>query len=109
MASDLETKGKEAFIDDDFELAIDLYSQAIDLDASNVVLFADRAQANIKLNNFNEENCTLSNQQVQKAPIASTVSVLPVNNSSLGITSAKPKIRHDFLSEGGGSNSNYIC
>ncbi|GAB2265143.1 Cochaperone protein [Dionaea muscipula] len=161
MASDLETKAKEAFIDDDFELAIDLYSQAIGLDPSNAVLFADRAQANIKLSNFNEaiadankaiqldpsmakayvrkatacihlkdyhtakvalqtrcalapgdsrfsnlikeydqrnaeENCTLSDQQVQKAPTASAVSVPLVNNSSLGITSAKPKIRHDF-------------
>ncbi|XP_057951100.1 protein SGT1 homolog B-like [Malania oleifera] len=54
MASDLETRAKEAFIDDHFELAVDLYSQAIDMDSKNPELFADRAQANIKLNNFTE-------------------------------------------------------
>ncbi|KAK3037251.1 hypothetical protein RJ639_030144 [Escallonia herrerae] len=47
MASDLETKAKEAFIDDHFELAVDLYSQAIAM-SPNAELFADRAQANIK-------------------------------------------------------------
>uniref|UniRef100_A0A2P2LFI6 Chaperone binding protein n=1 Tax=Rhizophora mucronata TaxID=61149 RepID=A0A2P2LFI6_RHIMU len=54
MASDLEKKAKEAFIDDHFELAVDLYTQAIGLDPNNAALFADRAQAKIKLNNFNE-------------------------------------------------------
>ncbi|XWS50434.1 hypothetical protein CRYUN_Cryun12cG0087400 [Craigia yunnanensis] len=52
MASDLETKAKEAFIDDHFELAVDLYSQAIGLNPKNAELYNDRAQANIKLNNF---------------------------------------------------------
>ncbi|KAL9275071.1 SGT1-like protein, partial [Drosera capensis] len=52
--SDLLMKAKEAFIDDHFELAVDLYSQAIDLNSSNAELFADRAQANIKLANFTE-------------------------------------------------------
>ncbi|GER49791.1 SGT1 [Striga asiatica] len=55
MASpDLVSKAKEAFIDDHFELAVDLYSQAIALSPSNAELFADRAQANIKLQNFTE-------------------------------------------------------
>ncbi|KAJ8452760.1 hypothetical protein Cgig2_005096 [Carnegiea gigantea] len=54
MATDLEKKAKEAFIDDHFELAIELYSQAIDLNPSNAELYADRAQANIKLSNFTE-------------------------------------------------------
>ncbi|GAB4858330.1 Cochaperone protein [Ancistrocladus abbreviatus] len=54
MASDLEKKAKEACIDDHFELAVDLYSQAIDLNPNSAQLFADRAQANIKLNNFTE-------------------------------------------------------
>ncbi|KAI9108484.1 hypothetical protein K1719_020675 [Acacia pycnantha] len=54
MASELEKKAKEAFIDDDFALAVQLYSQAIDLDPSNADLLADRAQAHIKLNNFTE-------------------------------------------------------
>lgn len=54
MATDLEKKAKEAFIDDHFELAVELYSQAIDLNPSNAELYADRAQANIKLSNFTE-------------------------------------------------------
>jgi len=52
--ADLEKKAKEAFIDDHFELAVDLYTQAIALNSTNPDLFADRAQANIKLNNFTE-------------------------------------------------------
>jgi tetratricopeptide (TPR) repeat protein len=52
MASDLEKQAKEAFIDDHFELAVDLYTQAIDLNPNSAELFAERAQANIKLNNF---------------------------------------------------------
>ncbi|CAI0546444.1 unnamed protein product [Linum tenue] len=54
MASDLENKAKEAFIDDHFQLAADLYSQAIDLNPNSAELFADRAQANIKLGNLTE-------------------------------------------------------
>lgn len=53
-SSDLEIKAKEAFIDDHFELAVDLYTQAIALSPDNADLFADRAQANIKLKNFTE-------------------------------------------------------
>lgn len=52
MASDLEQKAKEAFIDDHFELALELYNQAIDLNPNYAELYADRAQANIKLNNL---------------------------------------------------------
>lgn len=52
MATDLEKKAKEAFVDDDFDLAVDLYTQAIDMDPKNADLYADRAQANIKINNF---------------------------------------------------------
>ncbi|CAL5364434.1 unnamed protein product [Camellia sinensis] len=54
MASDLETRAKEAFIDDHFQLAVELYSQAITINPRNAELFADRAQANIKLSNFTE-------------------------------------------------------
>lgn len=54
MASELEKKANEAFFEDDFPLAVHLYSQAIDLDPSNADFFADRAQAHIKLNNFTE-------------------------------------------------------
>ena len=51
-SSDLERKAKEAFIDDHFELAVDLYTEAIALSPTAAELFADRAQANIKLRNF---------------------------------------------------------
>ncbi|XP_010671588.2 protein SGT1 homolog B [Beta vulgaris subsp. vulgaris] len=54
MATDLEKKAKEAFIDDHFELAVELYSQAIDVNPNISELYADRAQANIKLSNFTE-------------------------------------------------------
>ena len=54
MTSDPKTKAKDAFIDDHFELALDLYSQAIKLNLENAELYADRAQANIKLNNLLE-------------------------------------------------------
>lgn len=55
MASlDLEKRAKEAFVDDDFELAVDLYTQALELDPKNADLYTDRAQANIKLSNFTE-------------------------------------------------------
>lgn len=52
MASDLEKQAKEAFIDDHFELAVDLYTQAIAVDPKNSELYSDRAQANIKSNNL---------------------------------------------------------
>uniref|UniRef100_A0A5B7B960 SGT1 n=1 Tax=Davidia involucrata TaxID=16924 RepID=A0A5B7B960_DAVIN len=54
MATDLAEKAKEAFVDDDFQLAVDLYTQAINLNPKSADLFADRAQANIKLNSFTE-------------------------------------------------------
>ncbi|KAK3008268.1 hypothetical protein RJ639_014954 [Escallonia herrerae] len=66
MASDLETKAKEAFIDDHFELAVDLYSQAIAM-SPNAELFADRAQANIKVNNFTEA-VTDANRAIELDP-----------------------------------------
>ncbi|KAJ3671035.1 hypothetical protein LUZ60_008461 [Juncus effusus] len=54
MASDLEMRAKEAFLDDDFELACDLYTRAIEIDLNNADLYVDRAQANVKLRNFTE-------------------------------------------------------
>lgn len=53
-SSDLEIRATAAFIDDRFELAVDLYSQAIAACPNNADLFADRAQANIKLKNYTE-------------------------------------------------------
>ncbi|OVA02107.1 Tetratricopeptide repeat [Macleaya cordata] len=60
MATDLEKKAKEAFVDDDFELAVDLYTQAINVDPKNANLFADRAQANIKLKNYTGNTLSFS-------------------------------------------------
>nr|KYP38854.1 Suppressor of G2 allele of SKP1 isogeny [Cajanus cajan] len=54
MASDLEAKAKEAFVEDHYELAVDLLTQAIHHEPTKAELYADRAQANIKLNNFTE-------------------------------------------------------
>ncbi|KAJ4846409.1 Cochaperone protein [Turnera subulata] len=54
MASDLEKRAREAFIDDYFELAVDLYTQAIAINPNNAELYTDRAQAHIKLNLLTE-------------------------------------------------------
>jgi suppressor of G2 allele of SKP1 len=53
-ASDLESKAKEAFVDDDFELAAELYNQAIEAGPATAELYADRAQAHIKLGSYTE-------------------------------------------------------
>ena len=52
MASDLEARAKEAFIDDHFELSVELYTQAIALSPKKAELYIDRAQANIKLGHY---------------------------------------------------------
>eukprot|EP00262_Sarcandra_glabra_P013313 TRINITY_DN3655_c0_g2_i1.p1 TRINITY_DN3655_c0_g2~~TRINITY_DN3655_c0_g2_i1.p1 ORF type:complete len:376 (-),score=87.41 TRINITY_DN3655_c0_g2_i1:354-1481(-) len=54
MAVDLGKRANDAFVDDDFELAVELFTQALEMDPNNALIFADRAQANIKLNNFTE-------------------------------------------------------
>ncbi|XP_022945793.1 protein SGT1 homolog [Cucurbita moschata] len=54
MASDLEARAKEAFIDDHFELSVELYTQAIALSPKKAELYIDRAQANIKLGHYTE-------------------------------------------------------
>ena len=54
MASDLKQRATDAFFDDHLELALDLYSQAIAISPENAELYADRAQANLKLNNLTE-------------------------------------------------------
>nr|XP_025699958.1 protein SGT1 homolog B isoform X2 [Arachis hypogaea] len=67
MAKELENKAKEAFLDDDFALAADCYSEAINLDPSNPLLYADRAQAHIKLQNFTEA-VSDANKAIQLSP-----------------------------------------
>jgi hypothetical protein len=52
MVEDLERQAIEAFKEDEFEQAVDFYTQAIRLDPSNAGFYVDRAWANIKLENF---------------------------------------------------------
>ncbi|RYQ94071.1 hypothetical protein Ahy_B09g100273 [Arachis hypogaea] len=54
MASDLQARAKEAFVDEDYDLAMDLLTKAIAFESNNAQYYADRAQANIKLNNLAE-------------------------------------------------------
>ena len=54
-------------MDDDFALAADCYSEAINLDPSNPLLYADRAQAHIKLQNFTEA-VSDANKAIQLSP-----------------------------------------
>lgn len=49
MANELAEKAKEAFIDDDFDDAVDLYSKAIDLDRIRIVPNTSLIVAYIKL------------------------------------------------------------
>ncbi|CAO2174560.1 unnamed protein product [Urochloa humidicola] len=51
-ASELEHKAREAFVDDDFASAAALYTQAIAASPSAAALYADRAQAHIKMGDF---------------------------------------------------------
>lgn len=68
----MENKAKEAFFDDDYSLAVDLYSQAILLDPNNAHLFADRAQAHIKLNAFTGPFPNLNPKPNTPAPFLSS-------------------------------------
>ncbi|CAK8574446.1 unnamed protein product [Lathyrus sativus] len=54
MGFDLEEKAKEAFVEDHFELAVKLLTQAILLDPTKPKLYNNCAQANNKLNNFTD-------------------------------------------------------
>jgi hypothetical protein len=49
----MEKKAKEAFVYEDFELAVDLYTRASELDP---LFYVDRAQVIIKLDKFTD-NC----------------------------------------------------
>ncbi|KAK4748631.1 hypothetical protein SAY87_015217 [Trapa incisa] len=54
MARELAERARAAFVDDDFSLSIDLYSQAIESDHGNADLFAERSQARIKIGSFHD-------------------------------------------------------
>ncbi|AEE84778.1 phosphatase-like protein [Arabidopsis thaliana] len=68
MAKELADKAKEAFVDDDFDVAVDLYSKAIDLDPNCAEFFADRAQAYIKLESFTAEAVADANKAIELDP-----------------------------------------
>ncbi|CAN6879425.1 unnamed protein product [Brassica oleracea] len=68
MAKELAAQAKEAFVDDDFDVAVDLYSKAIDLDPSCADFFADRAQAYIKLQNFTAEAVADAKKAIELDP-----------------------------------------
>lgn len=70
MATDPASKAREAFVDDDFQSAVDLYTQAINLIPKSADLFAERAQANIKLNNFTEAVAD-ANKAIELDPLMS--------------------------------------
>ncbi|PVH39279.1 hypothetical protein PAHAL_5G468700 [Panicum hallii] len=50
--SELELKAKEAFFDDDFDLAAALYAEAITAGPPSAALYADRAQVYTKMGDF---------------------------------------------------------
>jgi tetratricopeptide (TPR) repeat protein len=53
-AAELKSKGNEAFKNGEFDLAVRLFTQAIAIDASSAILFANRAQAYASQEKFNE-------------------------------------------------------
>lgn len=59
MSEALKTKGNEAFASKDYESAIQLYSEAIQLDSRNPVLFSNRSLCYIKLEEWHKalEDC----------------------------------------------------
>ncbi len=52
MAEELEKKGNAAFVDEDFEEAVNLYTKALALDSTNASVYISRAAAHVKLENF---------------------------------------------------------
>ncbi|KAK9825474.1 hypothetical protein WJX81_007655 [Elliptochloris bilobata] len=52
--ADAATRASDAFLDDDFEAAEDLFTQAIAADPKSAELYANRAQTRLKLENFIE-------------------------------------------------------
>ncbi|XP_068718215.1 protein SGT1 homolog isoform X1 [Montipora capricornis] len=54
MASEFVREGNDAFVDDDYDLAVKKYSEAIELDASNAEFYLKRAAAYMKLGHFQD-------------------------------------------------------
>lgn len=54
MASDLINQANSAFVDGDYEEAVELFSKALDKDPDNAQVLASRAEAHLRLENFME-------------------------------------------------------
>lgn len=54
MAEDLEKKGHQAFVDEDFEEAVNLYTEALSLEPQNAAVLSSRAAAHTKLENYTD-------------------------------------------------------
>lgn len=52
IADELENMASLAFVDNNFELACDLFSQAITMEPTKAGLFSNHAQTNIKLKRY---------------------------------------------------------
>ncbi|KAB2603430.1 TMV resistance protein N-like [Pyrus ussuriensis x Pyrus communis] len=112
MASDLEKRANDAFIDDRFELADDLYTQAIALSPPSAKLYSDSAPANIKCGNIPdlikefdqkiaEETAILPTPLLEKNITENVIpakDVQPASQPSIQVTvaSIEPKYRHEF-------------
>lgn len=49
---DLEKRGLDAFVDEDYEGAVNFYTEALSLEADNASVYINRAAAHVKLENF---------------------------------------------------------
>ncbi|GAQ83404.1 SGT1B homolog [Klebsormidium nitens] len=52
MATELERKGNALFVDEDYDAALECYTQGVEMDPGNASLYASRAAAHLKLENF---------------------------------------------------------
>lgn len=51
-AEDLEKRGLDAFVDEDYESAVNFYTEALSLEADNASVYINRAAALVKLENY---------------------------------------------------------
>jgi len=55
-AEDLEKRGLDAFVDEDFDGAVNFYTEALSLEADNASVYINRAAAHVKLENYTGTN-----------------------------------------------------
>jgi suppressor of G2 allele of SKP1 len=54
MAEDIEKRGHAAFVDEDYEEAVNLYTEALALEPANATVLSSRAAAHTKLENYTD-------------------------------------------------------